>query len=87
MIITTGADNIPCEMERKKNPPNDSSGRSSQSTPFSFQFQYLPYRRLECKPANLQQENFTGQRKNKQNLILLFRKETIFHIFPFTFIF
>ena len=36
---------------------------------------------LECKPAKSQQGNFTGQRKNKQNLILLLWKETIFHIF------
>ena len=36
---------------------------------------------LECKPANSQQGNFTGQRKNKYNLILLLWKEIIFHIF------
>ena len=35
---------------------------------------------LECKPAN-SQGNFTGQRKNKQDLLLLLWKETIFHIF------
>ena len=34
---------------------------------------------LECKPAN--SHNFTGQRKDKQNLILFLWKETIFHIF------
>ena len=36
---------------------------------------------LECKPANSQKGNFTGQTKNKQGLILLLWNETIFHFF------
>ena len=37
-----------------------------------------------CKPANSLQEYFTRQTKNKQNLILLLKKETISHIFSTT---
>ena len=48
---------------------------------FFLSFSYIIA--LECKPANSQQKNFTGQTKNKQNLIFLLSKETIFHIFVY----
>ena len=73
---------------RSRGPTTPGPGRPCELGLFliaKYESMYLFYTNtyivaLECKPANSQQGYFTGQTKNKQNL-LLFRKETIFHIF------